>query len=104
MTSTEIASASKVMLGTTEADAMYIGSTLIWQKSGGSQQEHDYSLDYLTIESLQDNNEIKNLIEEADTEFLIGGMIVQDVFKDHGKSNQKQNINGRENNFLDNVI
>lgn len=31
MTSTEIASASKVMLGTTEAVAMYIGSTLIWQ-------------------------------------------------------------------------
>ena len=27
MTSTEIASASKVMLGTTEAVAMYIGST-----------------------------------------------------------------------------
>jgi len=30
MTSTEIAAASKVMLGTTEAVAMYIGSTLIW--------------------------------------------------------------------------
>ena len=30
MTSTEIASASKVMLGTTEAVAMYIGSTQ-WQ-------------------------------------------------------------------------
>lgn len=60
MTSTEIAAASKVMLGTTEAVAMYIGSTLIWQKSGGGgQQEHDYSQDYFTIESLQDNNEIK---------------------------------------------
>lgn len=60
MTNTEIASASKIMLGTTEADAMYIGSTLIWQKSGGGdQQEHDYSLDYFTIESLQDNNAIK---------------------------------------------
>ena len=32
MTSTEIASASKIMLGTTEATAMYIGSILIWQK------------------------------------------------------------------------
>lgn len=31
MTSTTIASASKIMLGTTEAVAMYIGSTLIWQ-------------------------------------------------------------------------
>ena len=60
MTSTEIAAASKVMLGTTEAVAMYIGSTLIWQKSGGgSQQEHDYSQDYFTIESLADNNVIK---------------------------------------------
>ena len=59
MTSTEIANASKIILGTTEADAMYIGSTLIWQKSGGDQQEHDYSQDYFTIESLQDNNEIK---------------------------------------------
>ena len=59
MTSTEIANASKIMLGSTEAVAMYIGSTLIWQKSGGGQQEHDYSLDYFTIESLQDSNEIK---------------------------------------------
>ena len=59
MTSTEIAAASKIMLGATEAVAMYIGSTLIWQKSGGGQQEHDYSLDYFTIESLQDSNEIK---------------------------------------------
>lgn len=32
MTSTEIASASKIILGTTEAVAMYIGSILIWQK------------------------------------------------------------------------
>ena len=30
MTSTEIASANKIMLGTTEATAMYIGSTQIW--------------------------------------------------------------------------
>ena len=60
MTNTEIAAASKVMLGTTEAVAMYIGSTLIWQKSGGEgQQEHDYSQDYFTIESLADSNLIK---------------------------------------------
>lgn len=58
MTSTEIAAASKIMLGTIEAVAMYIGSTLIWQKSGGGQQEHDYSLDYFTIESLEDSNTI----------------------------------------------
>ena len=39
MTSTEIASASKVMLGTTEAVAMYIGSTQIWQAGGGQQYQ-----------------------------------------------------------------
>lgn len=65
MTNTEIAAASKVMLGTTEAVAMYIGSTLMWSTgSGGGSGEggetpHDYSQDYFTIESLQDNNEIK---------------------------------------------
>ena len=58
MTSTEIANASKIILGTTEADAMYIGSTKIWP-TGGGQYQHDYSQDYFTIESLQDNNEIK---------------------------------------------
>ena len=59
MTNTEITSASKIMLGTTEADAMYIGSTLIWQKSGGGgSQVHDYSLDYFTIESLENGNTI----------------------------------------------
>lgn len=31
MTSTEIAAAEKIMLGSTEATAMYIGDTLIWQ-------------------------------------------------------------------------
>jgi hypothetical protein len=38
MTSTEIANASKVMLGSTEAVKMYIGSTLIWEPSGGGGQ------------------------------------------------------------------
>ena len=58
MTSTEIASASKIMLGTTEAVAMYIGSTKIWP-TGSAPQPHDYSQDYFTIESLQDSNDIK---------------------------------------------
>jgi hypothetical protein len=31
MTSTEIANASKIMLGSTEAVKMYIGSTVIWE-------------------------------------------------------------------------
>ena len=57
MTSTEIAAANKVMLGTTEAVAMYIGSTLLWS-AGGGQQEHNYANDYFTIESLEDNNTI----------------------------------------------
>lgn len=60
MTNTEIAAASKIMLGTTEAIAMYIGSTLIWQQgSSGGEQTHDYSKDYFTIESLVDNNSVK---------------------------------------------
>ena len=42
MTNQEILTASKIMLGTTEAVAMYIGSTLIWQKSGGGQTTQDY--------------------------------------------------------------
>jgi len=42
MISTDITSSNKIMLGTTEAIKMYIGSILIWQQSGG-QQEHDYS-------------------------------------------------------------
>lgn len=39
MTSTEIAAASKIMLGATEAVAMYIGSTQIWQTGGGQQYQ-----------------------------------------------------------------
>jgi hypothetical protein len=31
MTSTQIAAASKIMLGATEASKMYIGSTKIWE-------------------------------------------------------------------------
>ena len=34
MTNTEIAAANKIMLGTTEVAAMYIGSMLIWQNTG----------------------------------------------------------------------
>ena len=58
MTSTDIAAASKIMLGTTEAVAMYVGSTKIWP-AGGGQQQHDYSQDYFTIESLADSNIIR---------------------------------------------
>ena len=58
MTSTEITNASKIMLGTTQAVAMYIGSTKIWP-TGSAPQPHDYSQDYFTIESLQDSNAIK---------------------------------------------
>lgn len=58
MTSTEIANASKIIVGSTEAVKMYIGGTLMWP-IGGGQIQHDYSLDYFTIESLQDSNTIK---------------------------------------------
>lgn len=42
MTSTEIASASKIILGTTEATVMYIGSTQIWQSDPKPHNEHEY--------------------------------------------------------------
>ena len=58
MTSIQIANASKIMVGSTEAVKMYIGNTLTWP-IGGGQIQHDYSLDYFTIESLQDSNTIK---------------------------------------------
>lgn len=60
MTNTELGSATSIMLGTTQASAMYIGSTLVWEYSGGGgQTQHDYSQDYFTIESLADSNLIK---------------------------------------------
>ena len=58
MTNTEIAAASKIMLGSTEAIKMYIGGTLMWPSGGGGQVVHNYADDYFTIESLQDSNTI----------------------------------------------
>lgn len=55
MTNTEIGAADKIMLGSAEADAMYIGDTLMWPINN---DDHDYSLDYFTIESLEDDNRI----------------------------------------------
>lgn len=40
--------------GSTQVQQIYYGSTLIWPQG----PQHDYSQDYLTIESLQDFNEI----------------------------------------------
>ena len=42
-------------MGSTPAQAIYLGSTLIWPTTPS---EHDYSKDYLTIVSLEDNNDI----------------------------------------------
>ena len=42
-------------VGSTPAQAIYIGSTLIWPTTP---TEHDYSKDYFTIVSLEDNNVI----------------------------------------------
>jgi hypothetical protein len=35
MTNTELGSATSIMLGTTQASAMYVGDTLVWGYSGG---------------------------------------------------------------------
>lgn len=35
MTNTELANATSIMLGTTQASAMYIGNTLIWSNNTG---------------------------------------------------------------------
>ena len=50
MTNTEIASASKIMLGSTEASAMYIGSSLIWQKL---QSPYDCMVEYIESSGTQ---------------------------------------------------
>ena len=42
-------------VGSTPAQAIYLGSTLIWPTTPS---EHDYSKDYFTIVSLEDNNDI----------------------------------------------
>ena len=42
-------------VGSTPAQAIYLGSTLIWPTTPS---EHDYSKDYFTIVSLEDNNVI----------------------------------------------
>ena len=42
-------------VGSTPAQAIYLGSTLIWPTTP---PEHDYSKDYFTIVSLADNNDI----------------------------------------------
>jgi hypothetical protein len=39
MTSTEIASASKIIVGSTEATKMYIGSTLVYVKQSSTQNK-----------------------------------------------------------------
>lgn len=52
MTSTEIAAADKIMLGSTEAEAMYIGSTLIWQPQAPGRLPQGYTeLEYISSTS-----------------------------------------------------
>lgn len=52
MINTEIAAASKIMLGTTEAVAMYIGSTLIWQPQSPGRLPQGYTeLEYISSTS-----------------------------------------------------
>lgn len=49
-------------VGSTPAQAIYIGSTLIWPTTP---TEHDYSNDYFTIVSLEDNNVIYFGVKDA---------------------------------------
>ena len=49
-------------VGSTPAQAIYIGSTLIWPTTPS---EHDYSKDYFTIVSLEDNNVIYFGVKDA---------------------------------------
>lgn len=56
MSGFDLSTISSVYVGSTQYSSIYYGSTLIWPTGP---QPHDYSLDYFTIESLQDGNEIK---------------------------------------------
>jgi hypothetical protein len=48
MTSTDIANASKIMLGSTEATAMYIGSNKIWEVQTGPLPAGYTQLEYIS--------------------------------------------------------
>lgn len=58
MNGLDLSTISDVYVGSTQHNSIYYGSTLVWQRGGGT-IVHDYSQDYFTIESLQDGNEIK---------------------------------------------
>lgn len=49
----DISTISNCYIGGTQASAIYIGNDKLWPTT------HDYSLDYFTIESLEDNNDIQ---------------------------------------------
>lgn len=52
MISTEITAANKIILGSTEAEAMYIGSTLIWQAQSPGRLPQGYTeLEYISSTS-----------------------------------------------------
>ena len=59
MTSTEIANADKVMLGSTEAVKMYVGSTMIWEMNTGPLPQGYTELQY--ISSTSGGNQYINL-------------------------------------------
>jgi hypothetical protein len=44
MTNTELANATSIMLGTTQASAMYIGNTLVWSNNT---VPYDAEIEYL---------------------------------------------------------
>lgn len=53
MNGINLAAASDIRIGSTQVSAVYLGANKIWPV------QHDYSQDWLTIVSLEDNNEIK---------------------------------------------
>lgn len=79
MTNAEIAAASKIMLGTTEAVAMYIGSTQVWKKTA-----YDAEITY---------------IESNGTQFIDTGILLFDTSDVNFSIEFKANILGRSGGY-----
>ena len=93
MTSTEIAAATNIMLGTTQAQAMYIGSTLLWQ---AQQQQQELPAGYTRlayIASTQAGGQYINLGSTLCE--TVGNVItVQTKFMILGKGSDNQELSG----------
>ena len=56
----DLSTAQGIYLGATGVQSVYFGSTLIWPAT-----QHDYSHDYLTFTSLEDNNDVYFVSSDA---------------------------------------